>query len=94
MQINLGKYSYSFIRDINWLWAQFVASIKKDEIHEILILDHGGHAITYFPPALLNQYKIVAVEKKTAGFMDIDKRGIPPFPIIDVANSAAKRFIE
>lgn len=93
MQINLGKYSYSFIRDINWLWAKIIATIDK-EIREILILDHGGHAVTYFPPALLNSYKIVAIEKTAAGFIDIDKRGLPPFPIIDVANCAAKRFIE
>lgn len=93
MQINLGKYSYSFIRDINWLWAQLVSALSED-IREILILDHGGHAVTYFPPALLNRYKVVAIEKTSAGFIDIDKRGLPPFPMIDVANCAAKRFIE
>lgn len=93
MQINLGKYSYSFIRDINWLWAQLISNLSED-IQEILILDHGGHAVTYFPPTLLNKYKVIAIEKTTAGFIDIEKRGLPPFPIIDVANCAAKRFIE
>lgn len=94
MQTNIGRYSYSFIRDINWLWAGLVEQIKEEDVDEILILDHGGHAIAFVPLMLLQQYKVLGIEKTTAGFINSEKHGIPPIPIIDVANSAAKRFLE
>lgn len=93
MQTSIGSYSYAFIRDINWLWARLIDTIG-DDVEEIMILDHGGHAISYFPLMLLEKYKIVGIEKTTAGFMGSDKNGLPPIPLIDVANSAAKRFVE
>lgn len=93
MQTSIGNYASSFIRDINWLWAKLIEQIS-DDIEEILVLDHGGHAITYLPLMLLEHYKIIGIEKTTAGFIDSDKRGLPPIPMIDVANSAAKKFLE
>ncbi|HAT8326964.1 TPA: hypothetical protein GDD11_15205 [Legionella pneumophila] len=93
MQTTIGDYSSSFIRDINWLWAKVVEEIDED-VEEILVMDHGGHAITYLPLMLLKNYKIVGIEKTTAGFINNEQRGLPPIPIIDVANSAAKRFLE
>ncbi len=94
LQTNIGRYSYSFIRDINWLWAAMVEHIKREDVEEVLILDHGGHAIAFVPLMSLKQYKILGIEKTTAGFINSEKHGIPPIPIIDVANSAAKRFLE
>lgn len=93
MQTSIGNYASSFIRDINWLWAKLIEQIS-DDIEEILVLDHGGHAITYLPLMLLEHYKIIGIEKTTAGFIDSDKRGLPPIPMIDVANSAVKKFLE
>lgn len=92
-QTGLGQYSYSFIRDINWLWAKVVEKLDA-EVEHILIMDHGGHAITYLPLMLLDHYKIIGIEKTTAGFINSKKKGLPPIPVIDVANSAAKRFLE
>lgn len=93
MQLRIGQYATSFIRDINWLWFQLSLHLN-DEIENILVLDHGGHAITYVPSELLEHYKIIGIEKTSAGFFDMDKRGLPPFPMIDVANCAAKRYLE
>ncbi len=93
IQTGVGQYSFSFIRDINWLWAKLIEELD-DEVEEILIMDHGGHAITYLPLMLLKRYKIIGIEKTTAGFINSEQRGLPPIPIIDVANSAAKRFLE
>lgn len=93
MQTSIGNYAASFIRDINWLWAKLIDQVSPD-VEQILILDHGGHAITYLPLMLLERYKIIGIEKTTAGFINSDKRGHPPIPIIDMANSAAKRFLE
>lgn len=93
MQSRIGQYATAFIRDINWLWFQLVLHVNE-HIDNILILDHGGHAITYVPSELFARYRIVGIEKTSAGFFDIDKRGLPPFPIIDVANCAAKKYLE
>ncbi|CZP91414.1 S-adenosyl-L-homocysteine hydrolase [Legionella pneumophila] len=93
MQTGIGQYSYSFIRDINWLWAKVVEKLDA-QVEQILIMDHGGHAITYLPLMLLEHYKIIGIEKTTAGFINSKKQGLPPIPVIDVANSAAKRFLE
>lgn len=93
MQTGVGQYSYSFIRDINWLWAKLVEKLDT-QVEQILIMDHGGHAIAYLPLMLLEHYKIIGIEKTTAGFINSEKQGLPPIPVIDVANSAAKRFLE
>lgn len=92
-QLRIGQYATSFIRDINWLWFQLILHLK-DGIENILVLDHGGHAIHYIPSELLANYRIVGIEKTSAGFFDIEKRGLPAFPMIDVANCAAKRYLE
>ncbi len=93
LQTGIGQYSYSFIRDINWLWAKVVETLDA-QVEKILIMDHGGHAITYLPLVLLEHYKVIGMEKTTAGFINSKRQGIPPIPVIDVANSAAKRFLE
>lgn len=93
MQTGLGQYSPSFIRDINWLWRKVVEKLDF-QVEQIIVMDHGGHAITYLPLTLLEHYKIIGIEKTTAGFINTQKCGLPPIPVIDVANSAAKRFLE
>lgn len=92
-QVHIGSYDLSFIRDINWLWARVVEQVASN-IDQMIILDHGGHAINYIPPMLVNRYKIIGIEKTSAGFFNIDIRGLPPFPVINVANCAAKRHVE
>ena len=93
MQISLGQYLYSFVRDINWLWSKMLEKLDT-EVEQILVVDHGGHAINYLPLRLLEQYKIIGIEKTAAGFFNSERRGLPPIPMIDVANCAAKRFLE
>lgn len=93
-QIGLGKFSHSFTRDINWLWSNVVTNLKeKKQIEKIIVLDHGGHALAYLPPELLSK-KIVGIEKTTGGLFNLDRQGLPPFPIIGVANCAAKKVLE
>ena len=93
MQLRAGHYATAFIRDINWLWFQLTLHLNKT-IENILVLDHGGHAVTFVPSELLEHYRIIGIEKTSAGFFDIEKRGLPPFPMIDVANCFAKRYLE
>lgn len=93
MQKGLGQYASSFIQDINWMWFKLMETLSPT-IENILVLDHGGHAATYIPNHLLEHYRVVGVEKTSAGFFDLEKRGAIPYPIIDVANSVTKRQLE
>ncbi|OGO95160.1 MAG: hydroxyacid dehydrogenase [Coxiella sp. RIFCSPHIGHO2_12_FULL_44_14] len=70
-----------------------MASIKKD-VKEVLILDHGGHALSFIPEQILRQYKVVGVEKTTRGLINLKAQGFPPLPLIGVAHCAAKRILE
>ncbi len=93
-QIGLGKFSHSFTRDINRLWTDVVSDLStKKDIDKIIVLDHGGRALSYLPPELLCR-KIVGIEKTMGGLFNLERHGLPPFPIIGVANCAAKKVLE
>jgi len=93
MQKGLGQYAKSFIHDINWLWFKLMQTIDSS-IENIMVIDHGGHAVTYMPNELVDHYKVIGIEKTSAGFFDQDKKGTLAFPIIDVANSTTKKHLE
>jgi S-adenosylhomocysteine hydrolase len=92
-QLGLGQYNYSFTRDINLLWKEVGDNLGKD-IKNLLILDHGGYATSFVPAPLLKQYKVIAVEKTTGGLIKFKDQGLPPFPLISVADCAAKKVLE
>lgn len=92
-QLGVGQYNYSFTRDINLLWKKVGDNLGKD-IKNLLILDHGGYATSFVPVPLLKQYKVIAVEKTTAGLIKFKDQGLPPFPLISVAGCAAKKILE
>ncbi|WP_218813812.1 NAD(P)-dependent oxidoreductase [Rickettsiella endosymbiont of Dermanyssus gallinae] len=91
-QLGLGQFGYSFTRDINWLWKQVHDS--SPEVENILILDHGGYATSFVPAPILRRYKVVGVEKTTAGLIKLSEYGLPPFPLISMATSATKKILE
>lgn len=92
-QLGLGQYNYSFTRDINLLWQKVGDSLGKD-IKNLLILDHGGYATSFIPVPLFKQCKVIAVEKTTAGLIKFKDQGLPPFPLISVADCATKKILE
>ncbi len=92
-QIGLGQYKHSFTRDINLLWNKVNDNLGKDN-QKLLILDHGGYAASFIPVPLLEQYKVIAVEKTTAGLIKFNDQGLPPFPLINVADCATKKILE
>lgn len=91
--LGLGRFAYSFTQDINLLWAHVMSTVTQSDIDNILILDHGGRALGFIPGVLVKNYRVVGVEKTTAGLINPDIRGLP-FPIIEVASCAAKKAIE
>ena len=92
-QIGLGQFSNCFTRDVNWLWKNLIDNLKED-VKQVLVLDHGGYALSFIPDTILKRYKVIGVEKTTAGLIKLNEQGLPPFPIIGVANCAAKKKIE
>ncbi len=92
-QTRIGQFATSFIRDINWLWFRLTQNLSSS-IENILILDHGGHAVHYMPVELLERHRVIGIEKTSAGFFELNRRGTPPFPMIDVANCFAKKHLE
>ncbi|MGC1183195.1 NAD(P)-dependent oxidoreductase [Legionella sp.] len=90
-QVGLGKFSHSFTHDINLLWSQVIAS--KEPINQMIIMDHGGYALTFIPQQILDKYSVVGIEKTSAGLADGHLHCLP-FPIIETASCAAKKILE
>jgi hypothetical protein len=87
----LGGFHRSFMRDINALLTKCISSIESTD--HLLILDHGGHALAFTPPELLEGRKAVGVEQITAGLLHPEVAGVP-FPVIRMADCAAKKILE
>lgn len=87
----LGGFHRSFMRDINNLILKCMANITPTD--NLLVLDHGGHALAFLPPDLLEGRKVVGIEKTTAGLLHPETAGLP-FPIIRMADCAAKKILE
>lgn len=90
-QIGPGRFLQAFIRDINLLWEKAIVNLK--DVDNVLIMDHGGYAMSYVPSEIIEKYNVVGLEKTTAGLINENTRGLP-FPIIDVATCAAKKVLE
>ena len=93
-QAGLGQFAQSFTRDINWLWKQVNNHLNENNIEKLLVLDHGGYATSYIPVPILQQCKVIGVEKTTAGLTKLHDQGLPPFPLIGIANCATKKILE
>src|SRR3990167_11211256 len=92
-QTEFGTFAHNFRQDVKKMWFAFTKQNEKsNNISKILILDHGGHALSLAPKKIIKKYGIIGIEKTTAGLNNIKK--LPPFPLICVANCAAKKFLE
>lgn len=87
----LGGFHRSFMRDINRLLTKCMTTLAPTD--NLLILDHGGHALAFAPPELLEGRNVVGIEKTTAGLLHPEVAGVP-FPIIRMADCAAKKILE
>ncbi len=92
-QMGWGQFSHSFTRDINWLWKSVTDHLQED-VKNVLLLDHGGYATSFMPVPILEKYKVIGVEKTTAGLIRLNDQGLPPFPLIGVAHCATKKILE
>lgn len=87
-----GGYQESFTQDIKTLWS-LVENNLHDDIKDVMVLDHGGHAIANIPKKIMG-FPVIGIEKTSAGTMQYNEENKPSIPLINVAGSAAKRWLE
>ena len=88
-----GYFSEYFERDISKMWANIEKELILKPLNKIIILDDGGKCLQSVPTQLIEQHKICGVEQTSFGATNVKKFNIP-FPVINVAYSAAKQTME
>lgn len=88
-----GYYKMVSRQDVELLWEKCLESIKGKGIDTIIILDDGGRALEAMPPIARFMYRVAGIEQ-TRGGLYVEEISRLPFPVIEVASSALKRFIE
>jgi len=86
----LGSYSESLEHDVAGMWKQLAAKIKPQS--KIIVLDDGGYAIKNACDELVKNHAVFGIEQTTSG-VKIAYNDLK-FPVIDLAESAAKVLIE
>jgi S-adenosylhomocysteine hydrolase len=83
-----GRFAEIFERDLRKMWRIVLADAANGR--RIVVLDDGGHCLATIPSRL--QENAVGIEQTTSGIQRQNALG--RFPIIQVASSAAKTFLE
>jgi S-adenosylhomocysteine hydrolase len=93
IQTKLGYFSETFSLDISRLWHYVLRDLRQKNIDGIIIVDDGGYCLSQVPSELVNQYLVIGIEQTTSGLLNPSVSNLP-FPLIEVASSAAKRWLE
>lgn len=89
-----GHYSTCFKQDVNQMWSTVSTHINKTKtIQSLIVLDDGGQCLASVPQGLIDQLPIIGIEQTTGGLIVLENT-TPKFPIIEVASTAAKLFLE
>ena len=85
-----GEYSTQLTEDVSRLWNQVAEGIEAQRPDAVVVLDDGGFCIKGMPA--FRDVPVVGIEQTMSGLALLD---VPPLcPVIDVASSAAKQWIE
>ena len=90
----LGEYAVLANRDIRRMLnnvARYIAS--ENDIRMVVVLDDGGKCLDYAVQDLPTHIPLLGIEQTTAGFFNPNVINAS-IPIIDVATSAAKSYLE
>lgn len=89
-QLRWGEYSTQLTEDVSRLWDQVAEGIQAQRPDALVVLDDGGFCIKGMPA--FRDVPVVGIEQTMSGLALLD---VPPLcPVIDVASSAAKQWIE
>ena len=90
-QIELGDFSDSYTINTYDMWSKFKE--KNCQVDNIVILDDGGAVLKHIPFEVKEKFngKIIGIEQTSSGIAH--STGLP-FPTIEVASSAVKKWLE
>lgn len=90
-----GQYRLTFRKGIGDMWRMVVNALetKHKDVNTIIVLDEGGHCLEEMPHELKFKYRVTGIEQTRAGLYNGTSDRLT-FPLIEVASSAAKRFVE
>lgn len=92
-QTKLGDFSGNFKLNMEQLWNRFLNDLPRKKFTALLILDDGAGCLSTFPKGVQLQLPVIGVEQTTYGIKNPEIRTLP-FPIIEVASSAVKQYLE
>jgi hypothetical protein len=92
-QLKMGEFADTFAKDVKALWHSALQAIDKKSITTIIVLDDGGHCLAATPYQLISSHQLIGIEQTSAGLTHPALAKLP-FPIIAVASSAAKQWLE
>jgi len=85
-----GEYSTQLTEDVSRLWDRVADGIEAQRPDALVVLDDGGFCIKGMPA--FRNVPVVGIEQTMSGLALLD---VPPLcPVVDVASSAAKQWIE
>jgi len=85
-------FEKEFTNYVDRLWIEVRRQLRNKKYKQIIIVDDGGHCIERLPATISRSTSIRAVEQTTSGVRRI--ASTCPVPVVNVATSAAKSFIE
>jgi len=97
-QLTLGAFPEAYETDISQLYAKLLTDLKRggQGAKGVIVLDDGGHLFKKFPREISKiknlaniQIPVIGIEQTSSG---VASSRIFPFPIIEVATSAAKQL--
>jgi S-adenosylhomocysteine hydrolase len=86
----LGEYAEWLVKDVHNMWKKLSEKIKSQS--KIIVLDDGGYTAMNIPDYILNKHAVFGIEQTTSGAKMVKQ--FEKFPIIDLAESAAKVKME
>lgn len=89
----LGCFNSYFNNDVINMWNNIATTMVDAKSDTIIILDDGSKCITNIPEALINNYRVFAVEQTSSGITHIKKNN-SILPVVNVAYSAVKQTLE
>ncbi|MBY0544192.1 MAG: hypothetical protein K2Q14_01425 [Gammaproteobacteria bacterium] len=89
----IGQYLEAALEDVKTLWRTCLNNIEGTNVDTLIVLDDGGRCLASAPPEVIQRYKMAGVEQ-TRGGLYLKKIKSLLFPVVDVASSALKRWVE
>jgi hypothetical protein len=85
-------FEQEFTSYVDRLWTDVRRQLRTKRYEQIIIVDDGGHCIGRLPAVIPRSTLTRAVEQTTSGVRRL--ANYCPVPVVNVATSAAKAFIE